>query len=73
MPKLNGFELLEKLLENGFRANVVFVTAYDHYAIKAFEINAMDYILKPFTKERLIKALERVEKVSDIEIEENLK
>ncbi|MBP6491616.1 MAG: response regulator [Clostridia bacterium] len=60
MPKYNGFELLEKLLEKGITTNIVFVTAYDHYAVKAFEINAVDYILKPATKDRLKTAIERI-------------
>ena len=60
MPKLNGFELLEQLLEAGINTNIVFVTAYSHYAVKAFEINAVDYIVKPVTKNRLLKALERI-------------
>lgn len=57
MPKVNGFEMLE-LLENP--PCVVFATAYDQYALKAFEKNAIDYLLKPFGKERLAQTLERV-------------
>ncbi|MEM8996419.1 MAG: response regulator [Acidobacteriota bacterium] len=58
MPKLDGFEVLELL---GTEAPpVVFTTAYDHYAIKAFEIHAVDYLLKPFTEERLAEALSRL-------------
>ncbi|WP_010244506.1 LytR/AlgR family response regulator transcription factor [Acetivibrio cellulolyticus] len=60
MPGLNGFELLEKLMDAGIRTNVVFVTAYNHYAVQAFEINAIDYIVKPATKFRLAKTLERI-------------
>jgi two-component SAPR family response regulator len=60
MPKLNGFEILERLLEIGVTPNVVFVTAYSHYAVKAFEINAIDYIVKPVVKDRLLKTLERI-------------
>src|SRR3982751_5924907 len=56
MPKINGFEMLE-LLEQ--RPAVIFTTAYDEYAIKAFETHAVDYLLKPFSKERFDKALER--------------
>ncbi len=56
MPKLNGFEVLEILDE---RPSVIFVTAYDQYAIKAFEVHAVDYLLKPFTKERFDEALRR--------------
>jgi two-component system LytT family response regulator len=57
MPRITGFELLE-LLENP--PIIVFATAYDQYAIKAFEKNAADYLLKPFSKERLAQALEKV-------------
>ena len=60
MPKYNGFELLHKLQEKGVTANVVFVTAYDHYAVKAFEINAVDYILKPVSRNRLVNTLQRI-------------
>ncbi|MFW5658268.1 MAG: LytR/AlgR family response regulator transcription factor [Bacteroidota bacterium] len=56
MPKLTGFELLE-LLDNTPR--IIFTTAYDQYAIKAFEYNAIDYLLKPFTRERFLKAIEK--------------
>lgn len=57
MPKLNGFEVLELLGED--RPRVIFVTAYDQYAIQAFEVHALDYLLKPFSAERLAEALER--------------
>jgi two-component system, LytTR family, response regulator len=57
MPKLDGFEVLE-LLEP--RPAVVFCTAYDEFALRAFEVNAVDYLLKPFGRERLAGALERV-------------
>jgi two-component system, LytTR family, response regulator len=56
MPKLNGFEVLE-LIEDDVA--VVFVTAYDEFAIKAFEVNAVDYLLKPFDPSRLDLALTR--------------
>lgn len=57
MPKLDGFEVLE-LLDPG--PAVVFVTAFDAYALRAFEVNAVDYLLKPFARERLTEALARV-------------
>ncbi|MFC4872773.1 LytR/AlgR family response regulator transcription factor [Negadavirga shengliensis] len=59
MPKINGFEMLE-LVDNP--PPVIFTTAFDEFAIKAFEIHAVDYLLKPFTKERLWEAVERVAK-----------
>ena len=54
MPKLTGFEVLE-LLDR--KPAVIFVTAYDQYALKAFEVHAIDYLLKPFTRERFEEAL----------------
>jgi two-component system, LytTR family, response regulator len=56
MPKINGFELLE--LTDQLPA-IIFTTAYDEYAIRAFEANALDYLLKPFSKERFDKAMQR--------------
>jgi two-component system LytT family response regulator len=57
MPKLDGFEALELL--DTERLAVIFLTAYDQYAMRAFEIHAVDYLLKPFSKARLDAALER--------------
>lgn len=57
MPKLDGFEVVELA---GARTRYVFVTAYDQYALKAFEVRAIDYLLKPFSRERLAQALESV-------------
>ncbi len=56
MPKINGFEMLELIEEP---PAVVFVTAFDEYAIKAFESHAIDYLLKPFSRERFNKAIEK--------------
>jgi len=57
MPKLTGFDVLELI---GTDVSVIFVTAYDEYAMKAFEVHAVDYLLKPVGKERLAAALQRV-------------
>ena len=57
MPKITGFELLE-LLEH--KPQIIFATAYDQYALKAFEFNAADYLLKPYSKDRLNEAVEKV-------------
>jgi len=57
MPGKSGFDLLEELQIN---AKIIFVTAYNEYAIRAFEVNAQDYLLKPVNKERLSLALERM-------------
>jgi two-component system LytT family response regulator len=56
MPKLTGFEMLEILDDQPL---VIFTTAYDQYAIKAFELNAVDYLLKPFSKDRFEQAMEK--------------
>ena len=56
MPKLDGFEVLDLI---GGDVTVIFVTAYDQYAIRAFEVHAVDYLLKPFSAERLAEALGR--------------
>jgi two-component system, LytTR family, response regulator len=56
MPKLTGFELLE-LLDHP--PSVIFTTAFDEFAIKAFDAHAVDYLLKPFSKARFAKSLEK--------------
>jgi two-component system LytT family response regulator len=62
MPKLNGFELLE-LLEQP--PHIIFSTAFDEYAIKAFELNAVDYLLKPYGQQRFFAALNKaIEKIN---------
>ena len=61
MPKINGFEMLE-LLEK--KPAVIFTTAFDEYAMKAFETHAVDYLLKPFNKERFEKAVSKFLKQS---------
>ena len=56
MPKLNGFEVLELI---GRQVPVIFTTAYDQYALQAFEVHAVDYLLKPFSEDRFAEALTR--------------
>jgi len=56
MPRLTGFELIEVMTE---KPAIIFTTAYDQFAIKAFELNAVDYLLKPFPKERLYDAVNK--------------
>jgi len=56
MPRITGFELLEVLQE---KPQIIFTTAFDQYAIKAFEMNAVDYLLKPFSKARFTEALNK--------------
>lgn len=62
MPLLSGFEMLAKL---EFMPMVVFVTAFDQFAIKAFEENSIDYLLKPIEKERLEKTVQKLQKLAD--------
>ena len=57
MPKINGFEMLELIDEP---PPVIFTTAFDEFAIKAFESNALDYLLKPFSQERFAKAFKKI-------------
>jgi two-component system, LytTR family, response regulator len=61
MPELDGFEVLDAL-DGDALPNVIFVTAFDEYAIRAFEVNAVDYLLKPIDPARLAQSIERVEK-----------
>lgn len=56
MPRINGFELLEIIQE---QPAVIFTTAYDEYALKAFEANALDYLLKPFSRQRFDQAVQK--------------
>ena len=56
MPKLDGFEVLDLV---GRETNVIFATAYDEFALKAFDVHAIDYLLKPFSRERLSEAIAR--------------
>jgi two-component system, LytTR family, response regulator LytT len=62
MPGLDGFAVLKKLLEHGddeHLPQIIFATAYDQYAVKAFDVNAIDYLLKPFDRARVMQAIER--------------
>jgi len=68
MPGLDGFAVIKRLMERRANANqdgaplpqIVFATAYDQYAVRAFDVNAVDYLLKPFDRERVEQAVERV-------------
>jgi two-component system, LytTR family, response regulator LytT len=63
MPGLDGFGVIKRLIDRKAKLpHFVFATAYDNYAVQAFEVNAADYILKPFDKARLAKAVARVKK-----------
>jgi two-component system, LytTR family, response regulator len=66
MPGLDGLGVIRKLLEKKMRLPlVIFVTAYDHYAVQAFEVSAVDYLLKPIARSRLEKALARVRRMTE--------
>ncbi|MBN1163154.1 MAG: response regulator transcription factor [Candidatus Krumholzibacteriota bacterium] len=62
MPVMDGFKVVQTLLQEDRLPLIVFTTAYDQYAIKAFEVNAVDYLLKPIDKNRLEEAIERSRK-----------
>jgi DNA-binding LytR/AlgR family response regulator len=66
MPGLDGFGVLKKIVERKMKMpHVVFATAFDQYAVQAFEVNAVDYVLKPFDKARIAKAIQRARKMLD--------
>jgi two-component system, LytTR family, response regulator len=68
MPGLDGFGVLKKLVERKARVpHVVFATAFDHYAVQAFDVNAVDYVLKPFDKSRVAKAIARARREMEAE------
>lgn len=60
MPIINGLELAERLINLFPNIGIAFITAYNHYATEAFEVNAIDYVLKPIREERLYKALDKL-------------
>jgi two-component system LytT family response regulator/two-component system response regulator LytT len=64
MPGLDGFGVIKKLMDRKVKVpHIVFATAFDHYAVEAFEVNAVDYVLKPFDKGRVAKAIARAKKM----------
>jgi two-component system, LytTR family, response regulator LytT len=67
MPGLSGFEVARHVAAKRLTSQVVFVTAYDQYAVEAFEVNAVDYVLKPIERPRLEQALERARRRMDAE------
>ena len=69
MPGESGFDLLEKI---DVRARVIFVTAFDEYAIRAFEVEAVDYLLKPVNPERLKSALEKLHREKNVPTDQRL-
>ena len=71
MPGLDGFAVLKKLLEKSHREalpQIIFATAFDQYAVRAFDVNAIDYLLKPFDRARVLQAVERArQRISETE------
>src|SRR6266849_407832 len=66
MPGLDGFGVLKRLVERKMTIpHVIFATAFDQYAVQAFDVNAVDYVLKPFDKGRIAKAIQRARKMLD--------
>jgi two-component system LytT family response regulator/two-component system response regulator LytT len=69
MPGLDGFAVIKKLLEKKIPLpNIVFSTAFDQYAVKAFEVSALDYVLKPFEKKRVFQAVEKARKTQESDV-----
>jgi two-component system LytT family response regulator len=68
MPGMDGFDVVDALANRADVSlpRIIFTTAYDQYALRAFEVNAVDYLLKPFTQERLRTAIERVREQSQV-------
>jgi two-component SAPR family response regulator len=60
MPGIDGLTFAEQVLQANLKSHIIFVTAYHQYAIKAFEYNALDYLLKPVRPERFLKTLQRI-------------
>ncbi|MGO9641978.1 MAG: LytR/AlgR family response regulator transcription factor [Candidatus Acidiferrales bacterium] len=66
MPGLDGFAVIKRLVDRKAKLpHIVFATAYDQYAVQAFEVNAVDYVLKPFDRARLAKAVQRAKKMME--------
>src|SRR5699024_3335828 len=62
MPEMNGLQLAEEILDKKPYIDIVFVTAYNEYAVSAFDLNAIDYLMKPVKIDRLQKTIDRLEK-----------
>lgn len=60
MPEINGMEIAEKIMEQQLPSKIIFITAYEQYALDAFRVNAVDYILKPVTTSKIQHALNRL-------------
>ncbi|HEX3046567.1 MAG TPA: LytTR family DNA-binding domain-containing protein [Bacillota bacterium] len=65
MPEINGFMIAELIVKMKKKTRIVFATAYDEYAVKAFELDAIDYVLKPFSKERLDHTIRKLKRPNE--------
>ncbi len=72
MPQLQGMDAASRILDLSPETDIVFVTAFDHYAVEAFELHAMDYLLKPIMEERLERTVERLRKKTHVKKEQPL-
>jgi len=72
MPEIDGMSLTTRLREHDQSIHIVFVTGYDEYAVKAFDMNALDYLMKPVTAERVARTLERVQSKTVVKVHESL-
>jgi two-component system LytT family response regulator/two-component system response regulator LytT len=69
MPGLDGFGVLKKLVDRKMKVpHIIFATAFDNYAVQAFEVSAVDYVLKPFDKARIARAIQRTKKLLEADI-----
>lgn len=68
MPGLDGFQVIEALPAEEPLPSIIFITAYDEYALKAFEVHAVDYLLKPLDEKRVMEAIERVRRVNNMDV-----
>jgi len=73
MPEMNGLSVASKVIQEGLETLIVFSTAYDEHAIKAFEMNAIDYLLKPYDEERIANTMERIKNHFQKPNQENLR
>lgn len=69
IPGINGIAVAEELKKSIYKGVIIFVTSYEDYAVKAFELEAMDYVLKPFDERRIAKSIHRVEKQFQQQVE----
>ena len=60
MPQMSGIEVAKRIVDQGYDLMIIFVTAYDQFAIEAFEVNAIDYLLKPISEDRLKKTIQKI-------------